>query len=115
MHKPALAALLLLSSAALAAEHKVTGHGINEGNAFCRPLMLHLAGASPEMLPLMQMPETETPTITRPKWSDLKDAGIAARVYGRVGPKGAKVPGLRSCRRRALISTTMARRKTSTG
>ena len=91
MQKSALAALLLLSSAAVAAEHKVTGHGINEGNPFCRPLMLHLAGASPEMLPLLQMPETETATITRPKWTDLNNAGIAARVYGRVGPKGAKL------------------------
>lgn len=47
------------------------------------------------MLPLLQMPEIETPAITRPKWSDLdagKNAATVARLYGRVGPKGTKAP-----------------------
>lgn len=90
-----LLALLLASSAALAAEHKVTGHGINEGNAFCRPLMLHLGGASTEMLPLLQMPAVEHAQIKLPQWNDLdaaKNAGIVTRIYGRVGPAGAKPP-----------------------
>lgn len=95
MRVPALLALLLASSAALGAEHKVTGHGINEGSNFCRPLMAYLAGASKELLPHLQMPTVEHPLVTLPKWSDLdaaKNAAIVARLYGRVGPKGAKAP-----------------------
>ena len=95
MRLPVLFALLMTSTAAVAAEHKVTGHGINEGTGFCRPIMLHLAGASKELLPLLQMPAADHAQITLPKWTDLdpaKNAAVIARLYGRVGPAGAKAP-----------------------